>query len=238
LNPFVGVLLNPKYTAVAQQAQELAEAARTVCRPIVFLDASTDAELDAAFATLARQRVVAVLVAGDPFFDTRRDQIIALAAQTGLSNPCASGGSTSPLEKHSRQILALISEESDLTLNEIVSALHKRFHKVAGVEEAIQAVGASLRYLPPYSPDLNPIELLFHPLKTWLRKATERTMEGLHRCVGSYIRALDPLQCIAYFSSRVDLASTGAAQAHRFFRGERSSSLDCERFAGTSCEQP
>jgi hypothetical protein len=67
LNPFVGVLLNPKYTAVAQQAQELAEAARTVCRPIVFLDASTDAELDAAFATLARQRVVAVLVAGDPF---------------------------------------------------------------------------------------------------------------------------------------------------------------------------
>jgi hypothetical protein len=236
LNPFVGVLLNPKYTAVAQQAQELAEAARTVCRPIVFLDASTDAELDAAFATLARQRVVAVLVAGDPFFDTRRDQIIALAAQqklpalrsggcsafvkTGLSNPCASGGSTSPLEKHSRQILALISEESDLTLNEIVSALHKRFHKVAGVEEAIQAVGASLRYLPPYSPDLNPIELLFHPLKTWLRKAAERTMEGLHRCVGSYIRALDPLQCIAYFSSGVDLASTGAAQAHRFFSGE------------------
>jgi hypothetical protein len=110
------------------------------------------------------------------------------------------------LEKHSRQILALISEESGLTLNEIVSALHKRFHKVAGVEEAIQAVGASLRYLPPYSPDLNPIELLFHLLKTWLRKAAERTMEGLHRCVGSYIRALDPLQCIAYFSSRVDLA--------------------------------
>ena len=59
------------------------------------------------------------------------------------------------------------------------------FHKVAGVEEAIQAVGASSRYLPPYSPDLNPIELLFHPLKTWLRKAAERTMEGLHRCVRS-----------------------------------------------------
>jgi hypothetical protein len=73
------------------------------------------------------------------------------------------------------------------------------FHKAADVEEAIQAVGASLRYLPPYSPDLNPIELLFHPLKTWLRKAAERTMEGLHRCVGSYIRGLDPAECIAYF---------------------------------------
>jgi transposase len=68
-----------------------------------------------------------------------------------------------------------------------------------GVEEAIQTVGASLRCLPPYSPDLNLVELLFHPLKTWLRKAAERTMEGLHRCVGSYIRALDPAECIAYF---------------------------------------
>ena len=79
-----GVLLNPKYPAVAQAAQELAEAARTLGRPIVFQDASTDPELDAAFATLARQRVVAVLVAGDPFFDTRRNQIVALAAQQNL----------------------------------------------------------------------------------------------------------------------------------------------------------
>jgi transposase len=73
------------------------------------------------------------------------------------------------------------------------------FHKVGGVEEAIQAVGASLRYLPKYSPDLNPIELLFHPLKTCLRKAAERTIEGLHRCVRPYIRVLDPAECISYF---------------------------------------
>jgi len=259
--------------------------------------------------------------------------------ENGTFTPMPSGGSTSPLEKHSRQILALISEESDLTLNEIVSALHKRripgsrsalsrffarhgitikkslraaerkradvararrrwireqgfldpahlvfidetavttnmlrlngwnprgerlvsdapmghwetvtfiaglrqtgivapmlikgamngeaflayieqclvptlkrtdivvvdnvpFHKVGGVEEAIQAVGASLRYLPKYSPDLNPIELLFHPLKTCLRKAAERTIEGLHRCVRLYIRVLDPAECIRYF---------------------------------------
>ena len=73
------------------------------------------------------------------------------------------------------------------------------FHKVAGVEEAIQAVGASLRYLPQYSPDLNPIEVVFHPLKTFLRKAAERTIEGLHRRVRSYIRALDPSECRGYF---------------------------------------
>src|SRR2546421_7430127 len=99
--------------------------------------------------------------------------------EKGTFEPMPSGGSTSPLEKHSRQILGL--------------------NKVAGVEELIQAVGASHRYLPPYSPDLNPIELLSHPLKTCLRKAAERTMEGLHRCVRSYIRVLDPAECISYF---------------------------------------
>jgi len=75
-----GALLNPKYPAVAQQAQELSDAARTVGRPIAFQNASTDAEINAAFAALAQQRVAAVLVTGDPFFDTRRNQIIALAA--------------------------------------------------------------------------------------------------------------------------------------------------------------
>jgi transposase len=70
------------------------------------------------------------------------------------------------------------------------------FHKVAGVEEAIQAVGASLCYLPKYSPDLNPIELLFHPLKTFL---AQRAIAGLHRCVGSYIRTLNPSECTGYF---------------------------------------
>ena len=82
---------------------------------------------------------------------------------------------------------------------DIVVADNVPFHKVTGVEEAIQAIGASLRYLPKYSPDLNPIELVFHPLKTFLRKAAQRTIEGLHRCVGSYIRALDPSECTGYF---------------------------------------
>jgi putative ABC transport system substrate-binding protein len=79
-----GAMLNPNFPPAAQQAQELAEAARTVGRPIILLNASTDAELDAALATLVRQRVVAMLVAGDPFFDTRRDHIIAFAAQQKL----------------------------------------------------------------------------------------------------------------------------------------------------------
>ena len=82
LLPGVGrVMLNPKFPAAAQQAAELAEAARTIGRPIILLNASTDAELDAALAALVQQRVLAMLVVGDPFFDTRRDHIIAFAAQ-------------------------------------------------------------------------------------------------------------------------------------------------------------
>src|SRR6202022_2910844 len=57
-----------------------------------------------------------------------------------------------------------------LKRKDIVVADNVSFHKVAGVEEAIQACGAELRYLPQYSPEFNPIELVFHPLKTLLRK--------------------------------------------------------------------
>ena len=57
-------------------------------------------------------------------------------------------------------------------------------HKVRGVVEAIQAAGASLRYLPPYSPDLNPIEKLFAKLKALLRKAAARNTEALWAEIG------------------------------------------------------
>ena len=50
-----------------------------------------------------------------------------------------------------------------------------------------------------YSQGLNPIELVFYPAKTFLRKAAERTIEGLHRCVRSFIRTIDPSECISYF---------------------------------------
>jgi putative ABC transport system substrate-binding protein len=80
-----GALINPKRGQLsADQAVELTEAARKISRPIVVLNASTDAELDAALAALVRQRVAAMLVAADPFFDTRRDRIIALTAQHKL----------------------------------------------------------------------------------------------------------------------------------------------------------
>jgi len=57
-------------------------------------------------------------------------------------------------------------------------------HKVAGVEEVIEAAGAMLPYLPPYSPDLNPIERTFGKLKAHLRKAAEETVPGLLHRIG------------------------------------------------------
>jgi len=79
-----GALLNPKLPLATAQARALTEAARTLGQQVVLLNASSDAELDNALAALARQHVTAVLVAGDPFFDSRRDRIIALAAQQRL----------------------------------------------------------------------------------------------------------------------------------------------------------
>ena len=65
-------------------------------------------------------------------------------------------------------------------------------HKVAGVREAIEAAGATLRYLPKYSPDLNPIEQAFSKLKALLRKAAERTIPRLCRRIGTLAATFSP----------------------------------------------
>lgn len=72
-------------------------------------------------------------------------------------------------------------------------------HKVQGVREAVEARGATLLYLPPYSPDLNPIELAFSKLKTLLRSAAERTTERLWHTIGSLLDRFSPHDCAAYF---------------------------------------
>ena len=79
-----GVLLDSKFPPSVRGAEELAEAARTIDQPLALLNASTDAELDVAFASLAQQRVTAMMLTADPFFDTRRDKIIAFAARQKL----------------------------------------------------------------------------------------------------------------------------------------------------------
>jgi transposase len=72
-------------------------------------------------------------------------------------------------------------------------------HKVAGVRELIEAAGAMLRYLPKYSPDLNPIEQAFSKLKAHLRKAAERTIPRLCRRIGTLTATFSRQECANYF---------------------------------------
>jgi transposase len=74
-------------------------------------------------------------------------------------------------------------------------------HKVAGVREAITAAGASTLYLPPYSPDLNPIEQLFSKLKALLRKAAARTRDTLWSTIGTLLDAFGPDECRNYLEN-------------------------------------
>jgi transposase len=72
-------------------------------------------------------------------------------------------------------------------------------HKVAGVADAIEAAGAELRYLPAYSPDMNPIENLYAKLKSDLRKGAARTVDALSRIIGRSLKAIAPAECAGYF---------------------------------------
>jgi transposase len=72
-------------------------------------------------------------------------------------------------------------------------------HKVEGVRERIQGAGAQLGYLPPYSPDLNPIELWFAKLKALLRTARRRTVEELWTEVGVCLSRFSAIECRNYF---------------------------------------
>ena len=77
----IGVLLNPNFQPAANQLRDLQEAARTIGVQIHVLNAATDGELDAVFVTISQQRIPALAVTADPFFDTRRDKLVALAAR-------------------------------------------------------------------------------------------------------------------------------------------------------------
>lgn len=87
-----------------------------------------------------------------------------------------------------------------LKKGDIVFMDNLQTHKVAGVAEAIEAAGATLRYLPAYSPDLNPIENAYSKLKALLRKGSARTVDALTKLVGQSITAFTKEDCRGYFS--------------------------------------
>jgi len=82
--------------------------------------------------------------------------------------------------------------------DDIVVADNLATHKVAGVAEAIEAAGATLRYLPQYSPDLNPIEMPFSKFKSYLRKLAQRTVPGIRHAIRSFLPSLTGQECANY----------------------------------------
>lgn len=92
------------------------------------------------------------------------------------------------------QILAPTLKPGDIVVMD-----NLRAHKVAGVRQTIEASGAKLLYLPPYSPDFNPIEQLFAKLKALLRKAAERSVESLWQRIATLLDAFPASECANYF---------------------------------------
>jgi transposase len=74
-------------------------------------------------------------------------------------------------------------------------------HKVAGIRQAIEATGATLRYLPPYSPDLNPIEQAIAKFKSYLRKDAARTLETLIEAIASALKKFTPKECANFIAN-------------------------------------
>ena len=89
----------------------------------------------------------------------------------------------------------------DLRPGDIVIMDNLGSHKGPGVQAAIEAAGATVRYLPPYSPDFNPIEKAFSKLKAHLRKAAERTRDALWDRIGILIDQVSPEECANFFTA-------------------------------------
>ena len=116
--------------------------------------------------------------------------------RTGLSAPMVLDG---PMDGPSflayvEQVLVPTLAPGDVVIMDNLPA-----HKPAGVRTAIEAAGASLRYLPPYSPDFNPIEMAFAKLKALLRKAAARTIPDLWQAIKHAIPLFTPQECANYF---------------------------------------
>jgi transposase len=90
---------------------------------------------------------------------------------------------------------------STLHPGDIVTTDNLRSHKVAGVKAAVEAVGAPIRHLPSYSPDLNPIEKLFAKLNARLRNAATRTVDALWNEIGRQLDRFTPDECTHSFAS-------------------------------------
>lgn len=132
------------------------------------------------------------LVARVPHGHWKTTTFVAALRSSGLTAPLVVDGAI-----NGAIFLAYVQQQlvGTLKAGDIVVMDNLSAHKVNGVREAIEGVGARVLFLPPYSPDLNPIETLFSKFKTLLRSAAERTVESLWTTCGKLIDAFPEHEC-------------------------------------------
>ena len=135
------------------------------------------------------------LVDAAPHGHWRTTTFVAGLRSTGLVAPMVLDGpmTSEAFQAYVEQVLAPALSPGDVVVLDNLAP-----HKTAGVREAIRATGASLLYLPPYSPDLNPIEQAFAKLKALLRQAGARTRETLWATIGRLLERFSPDECCNY----------------------------------------
>jgi transposase len=166
-----------------------------------YMDAERFVFLDETSATTAMTRLRGWgprgerLVDAAPYGHWKTTTFVAGLRLDGVIAPCVLDGAMTGevFRAYVEQMLAPSLRPGDVVVMDNLPA-----HKVAGVHQAIRAVGASLLYLPSYSPDLNPIEQLFAKLKALLRKAAARTKDALWTTIGTLLDAFTPAECRNY----------------------------------------
>jgi len=135
---------------------------------------------------------------GYPQGHRKTTTLVAGLRMTGMVAPMVLDGPINGdwFEAYVRQVLV-----PDLGRGDVVIMDNLSSHKRASVRETIKAVGARLMFLPPYSPDFNPIEKAFARLKAMLRRTGKRTVSGLWSLIGSLLDLFQPQGCANYFSS-------------------------------------
>ena len=143
-----------------------------------------------------RAPVGARLNASAPFGHWKTVTFVAALRLSGLTAPWVLDGAMDgdAFRTYTDKVLA-----PTLVPGDIVVADNLPAHKVAGIRETITARGAHLFYLPPYSPDMNPIEMAFAKLKTLLRADPARTVDALWRRIGSLLDTITATECANYF---------------------------------------
>jgi len=136
------------------------------------------------------------LVAAVPHGHWRTTTFVGALRCDGLTAPLVIDGAI-----NGELFLAYVEQVLVPTLRQgdVVIMDNLRVHKIAGVREAIEAAGAKLLFIPPYSPDLNPIELAFSKLTSLLRAQAIRTVDALCKALGDLCDRFSPTECANYF---------------------------------------